>query len=259
MLGILEVMRRLEIDWLKTIAGALAAVVSAVLLSTLGAAGTLIGAALGSLVVTVSSAAFTQGLATSRQTLTKAQAGAVEKVGIAQAEVQRAGRVDDTRARESHLDHAEERLAEANRELDEAASATPSATLGDRLSGLPWKRILLVSLGLFVAAVVAITAFELVAGRSVSSITGGSGDDERTTIGDVRGGDGRDDQGDRGDRDSPSEPATPTDEATPTGQPTPADETGDPPTDAPTESPTAPTETPTPADLSEQPDPSASP
>src|SRR5262245_34193424 len=65
---------RLEIDWLKAIAGALAAVASAVLLSTLGAAGTLIGAALGSLIVTISSALFTRGLAGSRRGLAKAQA-----------------------------------------------------------------------------------------------------------------------------------------------------------------------------------------
>lgn len=45
--------RKLGIDWLRTIAGALAAVSAAVLLSTLGAAGTLIGAALGSVVATV--------------------------------------------------------------------------------------------------------------------------------------------------------------------------------------------------------------
>src|SRR3546814_13124678 len=54
---------KLEIDWVKTLAGALAAVSSAVLLSTLGAAGTLICAALGSITLTVTSAFYSQGLA----------------------------------------------------------------------------------------------------------------------------------------------------------------------------------------------------
>ena len=83
---------KLDIDWLKTIAGALAAVSSAVLLSTLGAAGTIIGAALGSVIVTVGGALYSQGLARSRERLLQAQTAALRKVGVAQAEVRRAGR-----------------------------------------------------------------------------------------------------------------------------------------------------------------------
>src|SRR6478672_3016576 len=71
---------RLEIDWLKTLAGALAAVSSALLLSTLGAAGTIIGAALGSVVVTVGSALYSQGLDRSRHRLTQAQLAAARRV-----------------------------------------------------------------------------------------------------------------------------------------------------------------------------------
>ena len=56
---------KLEIDWLRTIGGALAAVSSAVLLSTLGAAGTIIGAALGSVIVTVGGALYSCLLYTS--------------------------------------------------------------------------------------------------------------------------------------------------------------------------------------------------
>src|SRR5262249_54898382 len=56
--AILGGVARVEIDWTRTVGGALAAVASAVLLSTLGAAGTILGAALGSIVVTVSGAYF---------------------------------------------------------------------------------------------------------------------------------------------------------------------------------------------------------
>ena len=89
-----------HIDWTRTIAGALAAVASAVLLSTLGAVGTIIGAAVGSIVVTIASALFTQGLSSSKRSLAKAQASAKQKVGIAHAEVRRAERADDTEAQQ---------------------------------------------------------------------------------------------------------------------------------------------------------------
>ena len=152
---------KLQIDWIRAVAGALAAVASAVLLSTLGAAGTIIGAAIGSLVVTVGSAMFTRGISTSKRKIAKTQKGAAQKIGIAQAEVLRAARADDTTAQESHLDHADERLAEAREDLDEAIVATSPASWRERLSRLPWKRIGLTTLALFVVSLVVITAFEL--------------------------------------------------------------------------------------------------
>ena len=45
---------------------------------------------------------------------------------------------------------------------------------------LPWRRISLVAAALFAATLVAITAFELAAGKPVSSMTGGSDGDGRT-------------------------------------------------------------------------------
>ena len=184
---------KVQIDWTRAVAGALAAVASAVLLSTLGAAGTVLGAAIGSFVVTVGSAMVRSrasrragaGLRRSRRTRP-------DKVGIARAEVLRAARVDDTAAQESHLDHADERLAEAREELDEAIVATSPVGWRERLSRLPWKHIGLTTLALFVVALVVITVFELVAGQSVSSITGGS-DSGTTTIGHVGGSDSGED------------------------------------------------------------------
>src|SRR3954470_10312740 len=101
----------LDIDWLKTTAGALAAVTTAVLLSTLGAVGTLIGAALGSVAATVGSALYAQGLARSKRAVLKAQETALHKVGVAQAEVRRAARRQGEQ-QEAHLDLAGERLDE---------------------------------------------------------------------------------------------------------------------------------------------------
>jgi ABC-type multidrug transport system fused ATPase/permease subunit len=240
--------RRLEIDWIKAVAGALAAMVSAVLLSTLGAAGTLIGAAIGSLVVTVSSALFTQGLNSGTRGLTKAQQSARQNVGVARAEMYRAERAEDTRARDSHLAHAEERLTEANDELDSAVSAAAeAASLGwrERVRELPWKRILLVSLAFFLIAMAAITILELLAGRSVASVTGGTTDDHGTTIGNVVGGQPASEGTPGGNS---TESPSPTSTVSPTTEPTSEAPTSTPPTETPTPSPTeTSTETPSPA------------
>jgi hypothetical protein len=222
--------QKLDIDWLKTIAGALAAVSSAVLLSTLGAAGTIIGAALGSVIATVGSALYTQGLARSRERLAQAQTAALRKVGVAQAELRRAGRHQgDDQAVDAHLAHAERRLDEAKVDLGALSDGATGPGWRERLGALPWRRIALIAAGLFAAAVVAITAFELVAGESVSSITGGTQGDGGTTI--TRIGGGSDDE--------PSRDEAPTDEASPTDEPTaePTDEAS--PTAEPTTEPTA--------------------
>ena len=230
----------IEIDWLRAIAGAMAAVVSAVLLSSLGEVGTLLGAALGSLILTVGSALFAQGIRSSRRTLVKAQTSAKRKVGVAEEEVLRAEQSDDAQARDSQLDHAEEQLAEAHQELDEAERAAAPVSLRQRLARLRWRRVLFVSLGLFLAAMAVITVFELVAGRSVASFMGGSDADSGTTIGQVTNNPGK-----QPPSPEPSESPTTTEPTqdvspTPTIAPTPAA------SPTPTEAP-APTVTPTPA------------
>jgi hypothetical protein len=244
----------LHIDWLKAIAGALAAVASAVLLSTLGAAGTIIGAAIGSLVVTISSALFTQGLSTSKRTLSKAQTSAARKVGIAQAEVRRAERVEDTAAHDSHLEHADERLGQARDELDAAALEAAPTPWRQRLRELPWRRILIAAAALFVAALVVLTVFELAAGRSVSSITGGSGSDQRTTIVDT-GGDDSDDNGDDEDEQPTQTPST-SESSSPSDASSPSESASESASDSATPDTAEPT--PTPAETSVEPQASSS-
>jgi hypothetical protein len=237
--------QKLDIDWLKTIAGALAAVSSAVLLSTLGAAGTIIGAALGSVIATVGGALYSQGLARSREHLAQAQITALRKVGVAQAEVRRAGRRQgDDQAVDAHLAHAERRLDEARQDLGTAADESAAPGWRERLGLLPWKRISLIAAGLFAATVVAITAFELVAGESVSSITGGTQGNGGTTITRIGG----------GSDDDPSQDESPSDEAPASDQPS------DEPTDAPSDQ-ASPTAEPTAAQPTAQPNtaPSGSP
>ena len=232
-----------KIDWLKTAAGALAAVTTAVLLSTLGAAGTLIGAALGSVVVTVSSQLYAQGLSRSKQTMAKAQETALQKVGVAQAEVRRAGRrQDDTGAVEAHLEAADDRLDQARADLEEVGPerGEPTASARDRLALLPWKKIGLSAAGLFLVALAAIAAFETLSGRSVSSYPGGSDKDSGSTF---TGNRSSNDDGNDGDRkDDPEQ--QPTEQQSDPGD-TPADEPSDEPSDTPSEEPSdTPTEEP---------------
>ena len=236
---------KLEIDWLKTAGGAFAAVSSAFLLSTLGAAGTIIGAALGSVIVTVGGALYTQGLARSHQRLAHVQTAAMRKVGVAQAEVRRAARRQgDEEAVDAHLAHADERLDDVNDDLDTLADEPAGPGWRERLVTLPWKRISLAAAVLFAAAVVVITAIELAAGQSVSSITGGSEGGSGPTISRIGGG---------SDGDTPKEnekvptdgDSTPSDapSSEPSAQPSPTDLSTVEPTPAPESSTPAPTPT----------------
>ena len=232
-----------KIDWLRTIAGALAAVASAVLLSTLGAAGTLIGAALGSVVISIATSVFSSGLARGRRRVADVQ-DVVRQVGVAQAEIRRAHRRTD--ASGAHLEHADDALAQAKHEL--ATEVAPAPGWRERLADISWARAAAYAAGLFVVVVGAITGFELITGEPVSSLTGGT-DGSGTSITRIGGGGG-------GHKSKPS-PTTP---ATPASTPS-APETVVPTilptvTVAPTEAPTAtaaptgtgtPTETATPA------------
>ncbi|MDQ6522772.1 hypothetical protein RB608_04125 [Nocardioides sp. LHD-245] len=220
--------RRSRIDWPATFAGAAAAVTVAVLLSTLGAAGTLIGAALGSVIATVSSALYKQGIESSRRRMADVQAAALQRVNLADQNVRRAARRSDPEAAERELDRAHRHLDAAGEELadelDEPGAETTSSGRS-RWADLQWKRIALLAAAVFVLSLLVISAVELVAGKSVSTITGGTDGDDRTSLTGVFGTGGK---GKDGGRQEP--PA----EETPTPTPTPA------PTETPTETPTAP-------------------
>jgi hypothetical protein len=131
--------RRIEISWVQASAAALAAVSSAVLLSTVGVAGTIIGAALGSLAATIGSAVYSHYLGASRDRVAAAAAA---------------------RSRGRRLENVEEPAARSR--------------WREAFSGLPWRRLLPAAAGLFVAVMVVIVTFELIAGRAVSTYTGGS-------------------------------------------------------------------------------------
>ena len=223
--------RRPQVNWVQSLAASLAAVTSAVLLSTVGVAGTLIGAALGSLALTIGNAVYSHYIETTKERVAAAHAAAASRVARAQARVRYA-------SRKAGGVGATQELAQANRDLedarDELGDAQPGEGEGDAgawdgsdgpvgpddqdgpgeaaaesavrprwrelLSGLPWKRIAILASATFVVAMLVILAFELATGRAVSSYTGGSDPDRRTSIPGLGGG------GAASDTDDPSAP-----------------------------------------------------
>lgn len=204
---------RTGINWVQVIAAALAAVSSAVVLSTLGVAGTIIGAALGSVTASIGAAVYSRTIDASRQQVA-AQAAALKRVTHARRQVddavlamQGGSARSDTgvlRAR-ARLGEAEQALADAEAHVERSTEAggptggpldesqTFGADEGSRQNGdplfhaeagkrLPWKRVALVAAGVFLVAMIAITGFELLTGRAVSSLTGGSDRSTSSTV-----------------------------------------------------------------------------
>jgi hypothetical protein len=142
---------RLGVGPAQIAGSALAAVSGAFAASYLGVTGTVVGAAVGSVVATVGGATYTsslrRGSAAVRRRVTTLQ-GTVVKL--------------------------------------EPAPAAPRPDIRTRLTALPWKRLGVASAAALVVALAAITAFELVSGRPVASLTGHSAGGG-TTVGRVVG------------------------------------------------------------------------
>ena len=195
------------IDIPKTIAGVLAALSAAVIGSFLGVAGTLAGAAIASLIGSVGTELYKNFIHKGREKIQSSFTTAPAAVGTPPVAA--------------------------------AEDETPSDTAAPRQ--IHWKRIGLVAASLFVLAMAALTAVELVAGKSIADATrGGSGDG--STITSVFSGDrsGTDEQrttpvpaessapaGDDNPTTAPADPATTEPAQQPTTRPTTEAPTGD--------------------------------
>ena len=184
-----EPRNRPEINWVQVSASALAAVSSAVLLSTVGVAGTIIGAAIGSLFATAGSSIYSHYLRISQERVARAQSAALERVTRARAsvsgaavDVRRSGPRTQSLRAQREVEQAGDELAHAERELHGAQAHSERPAWREVLSGLPWKRISLGAGGVFVVAMLVIVSFELLTGRAVSSYTGGSDRAARTSV-----------------------------------------------------------------------------
>lgn len=153
--------QKVDINVVQVVASALAAVSSAVLLSTVGVAGTIIGAAIGSVIATVGASIYSYSLRISRERVQAAQAAAVARM----SRVRTGG---STRSIE----------------LEDEPHDEGRAPWREALARLPWKWIATVSGAVFVVAMIVILSFELLTGESISKRTGGTdGAGSRTSLG----------------------------------------------------------------------------
>lgn len=162
----------LDINWLGVTGSALGSVSAAVALSTLGAAGTLIGAALGSLFITVGGTFYAH-------TLRRAKSGIV-KVAERVTPASRASPTPSGTAPYNGATSAT--VADDNTSnASKSPSELPATSWRRSLRGLPWKRIAWLTAGLFSITMAVILTFELSTGRPVSSYTGGTSGSETGT------------------------------------------------------------------------------
>jgi hypothetical protein len=176
--------QKVGINWVQVFSAALAAMSSTVLLSTLGVAGTLIGAAVGSFIASVGGALYSRGLKASHQRVA-VQAAALRRAAQTRTHGPQGTSVMDPVVEpvlDTHADPADA-PTEVAAMADGAGGVPPEEAIDQEPDALfhaepgkplPWKRIALVAAALFVAVMVAVTAFELLTGKPVSSYTGGS-------------------------------------------------------------------------------------
>lgn len=199
-------------SWFQLAASVLAAVTAAWLASRLGVAGTLVGAALGSAVVTVTSAFYARTLDKGRTLLVTTASGTV-----IQRRVNEDGEIGET--------------------LEQAGEVGPvkgAEFVEDESKGrLHWKTIIITTVVVLAMALAAISTYELVTGETLDGSKG-------TTIGDTFGGT----KGKPEPSDPTTEPTTEPTETTPTTTPAPTATT-------PTPTPSATTPTPTPTESTE--------
>lgn len=159
---------RFQISTTQTVAGALAAVTSAVVGSRLGIAGTLVGAGAGSVVASAGGALYGHWL---DRTATRVRT--VVKLPV-QGRLGDAGTTAGTTTVLETVDDAPSEFTDYR-----YLSSVEDRSRGRRS---PWKMLALTAVAMFAGAIGSITMFEAIAGRPVASLTGaeaGSG----TTIG----------------------------------------------------------------------------
>ena len=186
--------RELDLTPTQVTGSALAAMSGAFFASWAGTTGTIIGAALGSVIVTVGAATYTWSLQRTRDAVRRTAAQVRQQALTANAQPQR---VADGPLREPETPEPADTsaygflyAAPATSKATPALASQPTVTARRRrrldLAGLPWPRLLLASAAVTVATLLGITAIEAVAGRPVSSFTGG--DSTGTTLGSTFGG-----------------------------------------------------------------------
>lgn len=154
-----EPRRRLDLSVTQVVAGALAAVSAAWAASTLGVAGTVIGAAVVSVTITVLSAVYQHG---ARRTSERLRAR--RRAELAGHPVAAPPDSDD------------------DEDFDVQRTMVLPALDLEHERGYRWGRIALLSLGVFLLAMAAVTVLELATGRTLACSAFGHDCEQRTTV-----------------------------------------------------------------------------
>ena len=197
--------KRLDMSGTQLVGGAFAAMTAAVIGAQLGVAGTVLGAAIGSVVAGTAGSLYTASL---KHTQTKIAAAFIGRVGDTPVRITSDDRTTDDRTTVDgwHAITQPTAAAAAPASPDPVATAAEIDPAGGPAARGPWKPILVATVAVFLLAIAGITAFELLTGQPVS---GGQG----TTISQV--GDGH-----SGGSDTPRQvPATDTSTTEPTTEP----------------------------------------
>jgi hypothetical protein len=157
---------RFEMSATQLIGGALAAMTAAVIGAQLGVAGTVLGAAIGSLVAGAAGSLYTASLKHTRDRLASAFVG---RVGDTDVEVTT---VSTTTEVDGGTTVTQPNAAVAPASPEPVATAAEVDRAGRPVSRWPWKPILVSTAAVFLLAIAGITGFELVSGQAVS---GGEG------------------------------------------------------------------------------------
>jgi hypothetical protein len=235
-----------ELTVTKVAASALAAISAAIAASFFGAAGTVIGAGLGSVIATVSTALYQQSLKRTGEKLKQVvprSAVIVRQRGPAHEPPDDAADVPELGVHGAPApDHHDPRQSPGDPSAPAAANerGTWSSRLVDAARSVRWSHVAMASAAVFVIAFGAVLAVETLGGKSVSSFvrnekTGGNTWDRLVNQ--------------SGSRDAPEDVPS----QTPTSAP-PSDEPTSPPSEAPSETPTESPSPPETAPSSEAPD-----
>ncbi|SDT78652.1 hypothetical protein [Actinoplanes derwentensis] len=201
------------IDVPKTVAGTLAAVSAAVLGSFLGVAGTLIGAALASLISSIGTEIYHRSIHHGTKRIQSAFVVAPAAVGT------------------PSVSAGEESSPSDEPEAPASETGTAAAESGYRIH---WKRVALITGAFFVLGMGVLTTAELFAGRSAADVTSGRENGSPTIVFDNAG-----DDSDDSDEEQPQvAPSENQEKPGATTKPSDTPETGVPAVDEPTQAPT---------------------
>lgn len=156
-----------QINWFGATGAGLGSVTSAVVLSTTGAAGTWIGAGIGTFIITVGGAIYAYFLQRAKTGIEKT----ADKIKVPRGSSVQTSSQQDTKSITFQRDPNHEARSEPPPEQD-TEKAKP--TFKEVLRGIKWKRVAALGAGLFALTMAIILIFELATGRPVSSYTGGS-------------------------------------------------------------------------------------